>query len=89
MDSLKRGGFKGLRELNLTGCGLNLLQLKEVMTVMESERVLPQLATLELGANDGVLEGGFEESVSRLRGERPKLDVHWRVADSDEPGITG
>ncbi|WIA22055.1 hypothetical protein OEZ85_004400 [Tetradesmus obliquus] len=43
----------------------------------------PDIETLELGANPGVQEEGFEELVGQLRAGRPGLDVHWRVADSD------
>jgi hypothetical protein len=57
----------------------------------DNKCALPLLHTLELGANAGVQEEGFEEEVSKLRAARPGLDVHWRVADSDDapPGIGG
>lgn len=53
------------------------------MEAVSSDGVLPSLGTLELGANPGIQDDGFEELVGQLRAKRPGLDVHWRVADSD------
>jgi hypothetical protein len=50
---------------------------------------LPARLMLEFAANAGVQEQGFEELVGQLSAARPGLDVHWRVADSDNapPGV--
>lgn len=85
MDAIASGGFASLRELSLTGCGLSLPQLCTIMhAIGAGGHSLPELVTLELGANSGVQEEGFEVVVAALRAARPGLDVHWRVADSDE-----
>jgi hypothetical protein len=84
IDSITACGFATLAELNLAGCSLTLPQLSSVMKAAAAGGAcLPQLQTLELGANAGVQEEGFEELVGQLRAARPGLDVHWRVADSD------
>jgi hypothetical protein len=90
IDSISAGGFSSLKELNLAGCSLTLQQLSSVMlAVAAGGNCLPLLQTLELGANPGVQEEGFEEVVGQLRAGRPGLDVHWHVADSDNapPGV--
>jgi hypothetical protein len=92
IDSITSGGFSALQVLNLAGCSLTLPQLGSVMKAVaagSSSGCLPRLQTLELGANDGVQDEGFEELVGRLRAARSGLDVHWRVADSDNapPGV--
>jgi hypothetical protein len=90
IDSITAGGFGTISEMNLAGCSLTLPQLDSVMKAAAAGAAcLPQLQTLELGANDGVQEEGFEELVGQLRAARPGLDVHWRVADSDNapPGV--
>lgn len=76
-------GFAALCELSLTGCGLSSLQLGALMRAV-ADGALPALATLELGANAGVSEAGFEAGAAALRESRPGLDVHWRMADGDE-----
>lgn len=85
IDSISSGGFQSLKELNVAGCSLSLQQLATLMRAVAagSSNCLPLLQTLELGANPGVQEEGFEELVGQLRAGRPGLDVHWRVADSD------
>lgn len=83
------GGFPALLELSLTGCGLGLQRLSALMRAIAAGG-LPALTTLELGANSGVTEAGFEAGIAALRAARPGLDVHWRMADGDEgppPGV--
>jgi hypothetical protein len=88
IDTITAGGFVTLAELNLAGCSLTLPQLSSLMNAVGGS-CLQQLQTLELGANAGVQEEGFEALVAQLRAARQGLDVHWRVADSDNapPGV--
>eukprot|EP00879_Flechtneria_rotunda_P023670 GHRR01025051.1.p2 GENE.GHRR01025051.1~~GHRR01025051.1.p2 ORF type:complete len:129 (-),score=45.64 GHRR01025051.1:313-699(-) len=83
VESISNGKFAGLKELNIIGCDLQLEQLTAIMKAVATNGCLPQLNTLELGANPGVQADGFEEQIGSLRSSRPGLDVHWRVADSD------
>eukprot|EP00775_Hariotina_reticulata_P001679 gene1679-2023_t len=83
------GGFAALLELNLTGCSLQLEELQNLLQfIAGNSSVLPLLYTLELAANEGVQEPGFEELVAQLRAARPGIDVHFRMADASEQQLT-
>ncbi|KIY97525.1 hypothetical protein MNEG_10436 [Monoraphidium neglectum] len=78
--------FAGLRNLNLSGCGLGLASLKQLLAALERAGAGSPLRLVEVGANPGADEAEFHEAAAALKAARPELDVHWRAADGSSEG---
>lgn len=73
--------FGSLEELNVVGCSLQYDQLCRLLLVVGADAQCGRLHTLEIGANPGVNNDGFEGVLEKCRAARPGLDIHWRSGD--------
>ena len=83
--------FAALRELNLSGCRLGAADLLRLLAAVEAAPADGggALRLVEVGANPGADDEGFQEAAAALRERRPGVDVHFRAGDGSGEGSGG